>query len=115
MTQAWYQSFEYGECEFPEGEGGCTPAVQVDNATSCARNPIGRGSLGKALLVRGGGIAVGDEIEPGVIDVGTGRQTVSVRVAEPEVLGAVLRDLHRRSEIGPEPLIPPIYPLPVLY
>ncbi len=113
LTETWYQSFAYGECVFPEGEGGCTPPVQVQNMTSCARNPIGTGGLGEVFLVRGGGLAVGDPIEPGAIDVGTGRQTVSVR-AEPEVLGAVLRELHRRSEAGPEPLAPPVYPLPVL-
>jgi hypothetical protein len=114
LTDTWYQSFAYGECEFPEGEGGCTPQVQVLNTTSCARNPIGTGSLGEAFLVRGGGLAVGNEIEPGFLDVGTGRQTVSVRVSEPELLGAVLREVHPRSETGPEPLAPPVYPLPVL-
>jgi len=114
LTETWYQSFAYGECEFPEGEGGCTPPVQVQNATSCAQNPIGNGSLGEAFLVRGGGIAVANEIEPGFLDVGTGRQTLSVQVSEPELLGAVLREVHQRSQTGPEPLAPPVYPLPVL-
>jgi hypothetical protein len=112
LTETRYQSFEYGECEFPEGEGGCTVPVQVQNATSCVVNPLRLGALeGKAFLVRGGGLAVG---EAGVVEVGTGRQTVSVRVSEPEVLGAVLRDVRRRSEVGPEPFTPPVYPLPVL-
>jgi hypothetical protein len=115
LTETRYQSFEYGECEFPEGEGGCTPQVQVQNATSCAVNPLRIGTpMGKVFLVRGGGLAVAGEVEPGVVDVGTGRQTVSVRVTEPEVLGAVLRDVRRRSEAGPEPFTPPVYPLPVL-
>jgi hypothetical protein len=115
LTEKRYQSFEYGECEFPEGEGGCTVPVQVQNATSCVVNPLRVGSPGgKVFLVRGGGLAVAGELEPGVVDVGTGRQTVSVRVSEPEVLGAVLRDVRRRSEVGPEPFTPPVYPLPVL-
>jgi hypothetical protein len=114
LTDTWYQSFVYGECEFPEGEGGCTPPVQVQNATTCASNPIRSNGLGEVFLVRGGGLAVGDEIEPGVVDVGTGRQTVSVHVAEPEVLGAALREVRRRSEAGPAPFTPPVYPLPVL-
>ncbi len=125
LTETWYQSFAYGECEFPEGEGGCTPPVQVLNATSCVVNPLRVGApMGKVFLVRGGGLAVAGEVETGVVetgvvetgvvDVGTGRQTVSVRVTEPEVLGAVLREVHRRSEAGSEPLAPPVYPLPVL-
>jgi hypothetical protein len=114
LTDTRYQSFVYGECEFPAGEGGCTPPVQVQNATSCTSNPIRDDILAKeAFLVRGGGLAVADE-ELGGIYVGTGRQTVSVWPSEPEVLGAALRDVHRRSEAGPEPFTPPVYPLPVL-
>jgi len=121
LTDSRYQSFSYGECEFPEGEGGfpegeggCTSPVQIQNETSCAQNPIKADGLGEVFLVRGGGLAVWDEIEPGVVEVGTGRQTVSVRVTESEILGAVLREVRRRSEVGPEPLAPPVYPLPVL-
>lgn len=113
LTEAEYQSFEYGECK-SEGESTCTPQVEVENETSCADNPIRTGAEGKMFLVRGGGLAVGGEFEASAVAVGTGRQTVSVRVFEPEVLGAALRELHRRSEPGPEPLAPPVYPLPVL-
>jgi hypothetical protein len=113
LTDTRYQSFEYGECEPPEGEGGCSAPVRVGNATSCTRNPIGsNGLVRNAFLVRGGGLAVA--YGPGAIDVGTGRQTLSVRASEPEVLGAALREVRRRSEAGPEPLAPPAYPLPVL-
>jgi hypothetical protein len=113
LTETTYQSFVYGECEFPEGEGGCSPPVQVQNATSCTRNPIGANGLVREVsLVRGGGLAVA--YAPGAVDVGTGRQTVSVRTTEPEVLGAALREVRRRSEAGPAPFTPPVYPLPVL-
>jgi hypothetical protein len=113
LTDTRYQSFAYGECEFPEGEGGCTPPVQVQNATSCTRNPIAVDSLAREVfLLRGDGLAVA--YAPGVVDVGVGRQTVSVRVTEPEVLGAALREVRRRSEAAPEPFAPPVYPLPVL-
>lgn len=110
LTETRYQSFVYGECEFPEG--GCLPPVQVQNATSCTRNPIGSNGLVRdAFLVRGGGLAVA--YAPGAVDVGTGRQTVSLRT-EPELVGAALRDVRRRSEASPEPFAPPVYPLPVL-
>jgi hypothetical protein len=114
LTEVRYQSFEYGECEFPEGEGGCTPQVQVQNETSCALNPIRVDSLARRVfLVRGGGLAVEYEPPEG-LQVGTGRQTVSVFTSEPEVLGAALREVRRRSEVGPELFTPPVYPLPVL-
>jgi len=113
LTDTGFQGFEYGECKPPEGEFGCQLPVRVGNATSCTRNPIGSNGLVRdVFLVRGGGLAVA--YAPGAVDVGTGRQTVSVRAAEPEILGAALREVRRRSEAGPEPLAPPVYPLPVL-
>lgn len=113
LTDTRYQSFSYGECEPPDGEGGCRPPVRVGNATSCTRNPIAANGLARdAFLVRGGGLAVA--YAPGAVDVGTGRQTVSVRATEPEVLGAALQEVRRRPEAGPEPFAPPVYPLPVL-
>ncbi|HEX5713399.1 MAG TPA: hypothetical protein VFX85_08815 [Solirubrobacterales bacterium] len=117
LTDAVYQTFAYGECEFPEGEGGCTLPVQVENATTCSQNPIaeGAGPEHEVFLVRGGGLAVAyGEEGGGEVDLGTGRQTLSLRAHEPEVLGAMLREAHRRSETGPQPLVPPVYPLPVL-
>lgn len=109
---ARYQTFEYGECLPPE-EGGCEPPVRVGNATSCTRNPVGsEGLVRDVYLVRGGGLGVA--YGQGAVDVGTGRQTVTVRASEPEVVGAALREVHRRSEAGPEPFAPPVYPLPVL-
>ena len=113
LTDTNRQVFAYGDCKPPEGEGGCQLPVRVGNATTCTRNPIGsNGVVRDVFLARGGGLAV--EYAAGAIDVGTGRQTVSVRVSEPEVLGAALREVHRRSETGPAPLAPPVYPLPVL-
>lgn len=114
LTDTRYQTFEYGQCEFPEGEGGCTAPIRVANATSCTQNPIaeGAGPEQEVFLVRGGGLAVA--YGEGAVDLGTGRQTLSLRAHEPEVLGAMLREARRRSEAAPQPLAPPIYPLPVL-
>lgn len=106
-------TFVYGDCELPEGEGGCSPPVQVQNSTACSRNPIGLDVLPyKVYPLRGGGLAAA--YEPTRIEVGTGRQTVVLFSNEYEVVGAALSELRRRSESTPQPLAPPVYPMPVL-
>jgi hypothetical protein len=106
-------SFSYGTCELPEGEGGCSLPVQVQTATSCARNPIGLDRIPyEVYLVRGGGLAAGYESTS--VDVGTGGKTVTVFTNEYEVVGAALREVRLRSQPTPQPLAPPVYPLPVL-
>jgi hypothetical protein len=107
------RTFSYGDCEPPEGEGGCSLPVQVQNWTSCERNPVGLDSVPyEVYRVRGGGIAAGYESTS--VDVGTGRQTVTVFTNEPELVGAVVREVRPRSHSAPQPLAPPIYPMPVL-
>jgi hypothetical protein len=106
-------SFSYGTCELPEGEGGCSPPVQVQTATSCARNPIGLDRIPyEVYLVRGGGLAAGYESTS--VDVGTGERTVTVFTNEYEVVGAALREIRPRSQPTPQPMAPPVYPMPVL-
>jgi hypothetical protein len=107
------KSFSYGDCELPPVEGGCSDPAQVQNTSSCARNPIGLDSLPyRVFLVRGGGLAA--EYERGWVDLGTGDRTVTVFTNEFELMGAALRELHLQSQSGPEPLAPPAYPMPVL-
>ena len=109
----WDRTFSYGVCELPEGEGGCSPPAQVQTATSCARNPIGIDRLPyEVYLLRGGGLAAA--YESTAVDVGTGRQTVTVFTNEFELVGAALREIRPRSQPVPQPLAPPVYPLPVL-
>lgn len=108
----WDRTFSYGDCELPEGEGGCSVPAQVQNTTSCARNPIGLDRLPyEVYLLRGGGLAA--VYEPTAVDVGTGDQTVTM-YADFELMSAALRDMHRQSQPGPQPLAPPVYPMPVL-
>jgi hypothetical protein len=103
----------YGHCELPEGEGGCAPPVQIQNSSSCARNPIGLDRIPQEVfLLRGGGLATVNEST--AVDIGTGGQTVTVYTSEPELMGAALRELHTRTQSAPEALAPPVYPLPVL-
>jgi hypothetical protein len=105
------RTYVYGECELPEGEGGCSPPAQVQTTTSCDRNPIALDVLpAKVYLLRGEGLAVDYE---GMIDVGSGRQTVTL-FARYELVGAALEEMRPRSQPAPQPLAPPVYPLPVL-
>ena len=106
------RTFIYGDCEPPEGEGGCSPPAQIQNWSSCDRNPIGLDRLPyRVFLVRGGGLAA--EYERTGVDVGTGSRTVAV-FAEFELMGAALREIRPQSDSVPQPLAPPAYPMPVL-
>jgi hypothetical protein len=107
-----YTTFVYGDCEFPEGEGGCSPPVQIQNWSACSRNPLRIDIVPSQVFpVRGGGIAAA--YESSSVDVGTGDRTVSV-FAERELMGATLLEIHLHSQPGPEALAPPRYPMPVL-
>jgi hypothetical protein len=104
--------FGYGDCELPEGEGGCSLPVDIQNYSSCDRNPIALDRLPfRVYPLRGGGIAA--QYESTAVDVGTGERTVTV-YADYELMGAALEELHTESETGPQPLAPPSYPMPVL-
>lgn len=107
-----YATYSYGDCEFPEGEGGCSVPAQIQNWSACARNPLRLDSSPSQVFpLRGGGIAAA--YESSWVDVGTGDRTVSVFV-DRELIGAALLEMHFRSQPGPEPLPPPEYPMPVL-
>jgi hypothetical protein len=103
----------YGDCELPEGEGGCSPPAQVQTTTSCARNPIAIDKLPyRVFRLRGGGLAVAYEAT--AVDIGTGNRTVTVYTNELELMSAALREVRRRSQPSPQPLPPPVYPMTVL-
>jgi hypothetical protein len=105
--------YAYGECELPEGEGGCLPPAQVQTDSSCERNPIGLDRLPyEVYLLRGGGLATA--YGPTAVDIGTGTQTVTVYTNEFALMGVALREVRLPSQPAPEPLAPPVYPMPVL-
>jgi hypothetical protein len=107
-----FATYSYGDCELPEGEGGCAPPAQIQNWSACTRNPLRLDRIPYQVFpLRGGGIAA--VYESSGVDVGTGDRTVTV-FAYPELIGAALREIHLRSQPGPEPLASPEYPLPVL-
>jgi hypothetical protein len=106
------KSFSYGDCELPEGEGGCSVPANVQNWSSCYRNPIGLDRLPqKVFLVRGGGLAA--QYESTAVDIGTGNRTVTI-YADYELVGAAMRELRPEADAEPQPLAPPVYPMPVL-
>jgi hypothetical protein len=106
-------SISYGDCELPEGEGGCSLPANVQTSTTCGRNPIAIDRLPYRIFpLRGGGLAVAYEAT--AVDVGTGNRTVTVYTNELELMSAALREVRRRSEPFPQPLPPPVYPMSVL-
>jgi len=107
-----YSTFVYGDCELPEGEGGCSPPVQIQNWSACARNPL-RISFPpyQVFPLRGGGIV--SVYESSRAEVVIGDRNVVV-FAQPELVGASLLRLQLQSQPGPETLAPPEYPMPVL-
>jgi hypothetical protein len=106
-------TISYGDCELPEGEGGCAVPAQVQTTTTCDRNPIAIDSLPyRVYSLRGGGLAVAYEAT--AVDIGTGNRTVTVYTNELELMSAALREVRLRSEPSPQPLPPPVYPMTVL-
>ncbi len=104
--------FIYGDCEPPPGEGGCAPPLEVQNSTTCGRNPVGLDSLPSRLFkLRGGGLAA----DYGAwIDVGTGGRTVTVHSFDSKLAMSAVHEIRPRPEATPRELAPPVYPLPVL-
>jgi hypothetical protein len=107
-------SVSYGDCELPEGEGGCGLPAQVQTSTTCDRNPLAIDRLPERVwLLRGGGLAVA--YEPTGVDIGTGNRTVTVYTGgELQLMSAALREVRRRSQSSPQTLPPPVYPKVVL-
>jgi hypothetical protein len=108
----WDNHYAYGDCELPEGEGGCSSPAQVQTWSSCERNPIGLDRLPYEVYLHGGGLAAA--YEPTAVDIGTGHQTVTVYTNEFALMGAALREVRLPSQPTPGPLAPPLYPMPVL-
>ncbi len=107
-----YATFTYGDCEQPEGEGGCAPPAEIQNWSTCARNPLRLAFAPyRVFPLRGGGIV--SVYEGSQVEVATGDRDVVV-FAEPELSGAALLRIHLQSQPGPEALAPPEYPMPVL-
>lgn len=105
------QEFVYGDCKLPEGEGGCSWPARIETSTTCAINPIAHETyFAPVSLLRGGGLVTEDEW----VYVSSGHRTFTVDTREPELMSAALREAHLSSQLAPEPLPPPVYPMTVL-
>jgi hypothetical protein len=106
--------YVYGDCDIePGSEGGCSPPLQVQNATSCERNPVGLDIAPSRLFkLRGGAIAA--TYEAGHLQMGSGRRAVTVFADSARQAIRAARALRRRFEEAPSArLAPPVYPAPV--
>ncbi len=107
-----YATFVYGDCELPEGEGGCSPPIQIQNWSVCARNPLRMGPIPyQVFQLRGGAIV--SVYESSRAEVETGDRNAVV-FAEEELVGAALLRIHLQSQPEAAPLAPPEYPMPIL-
>ncbi|MEJ7818501.1 MAG: hypothetical protein WKF49_07435, partial [Thermoleophilaceae bacterium] len=106
------ESVSYGDCELPPGEGGCAPPLQIQNSTTCARNPVALDVSPRRFFRERGGAIVGDyTANAGSFDVGVGGHTVAVFADTRRRARAVVGQLRRRSQAAPPPrLAPPAYP-----
>jgi hypothetical protein len=103
--------FVYGDCD-PEPDGGCPPPLQVQNDTTCGRNPVALDVAAQRLhRLRGGGIVAdyGDGI-----DLLTGGSTVTVFSTPARERRAVRAVRPRRAGEPPPQLRRPRLPWPVL-
>ncbi len=102
-------SFFYGDCEPPPGEGGCAPPLEIQNSTTCERNPVALDVSPRRLFRERGGAIVGDYGDS--FDVGVGGHTVTVFADTRRRARAAVGQLRRRSQAAPPArLAPPAYP-----
>jgi hypothetical protein len=105
--------FVYGDCEPPPGEGGCAPPLQVQDRTTCERNPVGLDIVRRRLYrLRGHGIAA--VYERGTVDVYSGRTTTTVFARTDALAARAVKALRRRGQARPRPLRSPHFPPAVL-
>lgn len=96
----------YGECKDPPAEGGCQVPVQIHNYSICARWEGLRDARlfdfrgAKATRPTGGG--------PAVLEIYTGRTTVTVSAENRNVLDSAAQALRGVRQRHPTSLPPPV-------
>jgi hypothetical protein len=105
--------FVYGDCESPPGEGGCQPPLQVQDRTTCERNPVALDVVPRRLYrLRGDAIAA--VYARGTIDVYSTRTTTTVFARGDRLAARAAKALRRRGQARPRPLSAPAFPRAVL-
>jgi len=104
----------YGDCEVPEGgDGGCSPPLQLQDRTTCARNLLALDRAPRRLYrLRGHGIA--GFYGAGEIDVDSGQTNTTVFANSDRLARRATRAMRRRGQARTRSLPAPVYPLPVL-
>jgi hypothetical protein len=104
--------FVYGTCD-AKPDSGCSPPLQVQNATTCTRNPVGLDvAMRSVRRIRGGAIATSHE--RGQVDVSTGGSTATIYTRSDARARRAAAALRRTSQTQPTRLPPPVYPRAVL-
>lgn len=104
-ANAWV--FIYGRCDaddFPEGEGGCYPPLQIHNYSVCTRRPD-LSSARRVFDIRGA--KVGEDFE-GRLELSTGATTITVGARERKVALAPVRSLRTIRGARPRHFAPSI-------
>jgi hypothetical protein len=97
--------FIYGDCDdFPEGEGGCYPPMQIHNHSVCTDLPDFAYAR-RTLKIRGVRVAEDGE---GRLEFSTGTTTVTVGARDRKVAIATIRNLRTVHQVRPGRLPPPI-------
>jgi hypothetical protein len=100
----WF--FVYGHCEpdeFPEGEGGCAPPLQIHNYSVCTRRPTFEYAsrtfkVGEAMVVEDG---------EGRLELATGTTMITIG-GDKALVHAAVRSLRTVREARPGPLPPAV-------
>jgi hypothetical protein len=98
---SWF--FIYGHCDaddFPAGEGGCQPPLQIHNYSVCERRPD-LADARRRLEIRGVPVAESPE---GGLELTTGATTITIGATERTLALAAVRGLRAVREARPGPL-----------
>ena len=105
-------TFVYGSCHATSDQG-CAPPLQVQDRTTCQRNPVALDVVPRRVYrLRGHGIAA--VYTRGAIDAMSDHTTTTVFASGDRLAARAARALRRRGQSAPHPLSAPDYPPAVL-